>query len=70
MSYRVIRVLLCDVPDCQTPVPFVLMGDDDLAVQEGWTEQIALTGEKIHTCPICAAAGRMADKPRELVAVE
>ena len=69
MSYRVIRVLLCDVPDCQTPAPYALMGDDDMAKDEGWVETESPKGVKLHVCPTCVASGRTAAEPRELTTV-
>ena len=59
MSYRLIRVLLCDIDDCQTPSPYVLQGEDDTPLKEGWAETI-IGDEKLHTCPNCVKLGRRA----------
>lgn len=66
MSYRVIRVLLCDCGKCETPSPYVLQGDDDKADKDGWKETV-VNGNRLHACPICAAVGQVPTDPASTV---
>jgi hypothetical protein len=68
MSFRVIRVLLCDCEGCETPSPYVLMGEDDQAAKDGWVESVT-DGKKLHSCPACVAAGKIPTKLVDLYAL-
>lgn len=62
MSYRVVRVIICDIKECETPSPYALHGqgesDDANAEADGWKEYIHPAGRKFHICPTCLAAGK------------
>ena len=56
MSLRLIRVLACDVPDCETPL-YPVQGEDDQAIKDGW--KVVEGTPPRHLCPKCAADNRL-----------
>lgn len=58
MSYKIIRVVVCDCEGCVAPENArVVQGDDNDAQSAGWVEVLRDGKPKAHLCPQCARAG-------------
>jgi hypothetical protein len=62
MSYKLVRVVVCDNPECHNrdAVPYALSGEDDLPLVEGWREfhcqnvmGVGKPVHQLHACPSC-----------------
>lgn len=54
MSYKLIRVVVCDAPECATAKE-VVQGDDDVLLVAGWGELRQAGSPPEHICPACNA---------------
>lgn len=64
MSYRLIRIVTCDMSGCESATP--VQGDDDSLAKSGWRELRIVNQRPMHVCPVCAKADRPDWFPEEI----